>query len=297
MMNRRFLAVLGLSAVLALVVSGIFYQITSSTASPRRGKVETKPVVVATQPLPLGVVIKTTDLKVVEWPAQNVPPGTFSKVEEVVERVAVGNILANEPVMDKRVAERGAGVGLSPMIPPGMRAVSVRVNDVISVAGFVLPGSRVDIMVTGIPRGADEGAGPVTRTILTNILVLSAGKKLEPDSKGQPENVPVVTLLLSPGQAELLTLATNEGKIQLSLRNNTDSQLLASAGVPAADIFLARRKPVEPTVSKPRPPPVRAPAPVMLPVASPTPPPPPPPQIEIIRGDKRTVETLGVRPR
>src|SRR6185436_4212491 len=152
-MNRRFLTVLGLSALLALVVSGIFYQITTAVRSPRRGNVETRNVVVASNPLALGVLIKTSDLKVVPWPSANVPPGSFMKVDEVVDRVAMGNLVPEEPILDGKLAARGSGLGLSPIIPPGMRAVSVRVNDVISVAGFVLPGSRVDVMVTGVPHG------------------------------------------------------------------------------------------------------------------------------------------------
>jgi pilus assembly protein CpaB len=289
-MNRRFLAVLGLSAILALVVSAIFYQITVSVRSPGP-KVETRSIVVATNPLPLGAVIKSSDLKIVQWPAKNIPPGAFSRIEEVVDRVAVSNILVEEPILDGRLAPPGSGVGLSGVVPPGMRAVSVRVNDVISVAGFVLPGSRVDVMVTATPRGGDGQAGPVTRTVLSNIQVVSAGRNMQPDGKGQPENVAVITLLVTPEQAEILTLAASEGRIQLALRNNTDKEQIASSGIHAAEIFTGRRRPVEPAkppvvrraaVSLPAPPPPAAP-----------PPPPPPPRIELIRGDKRVSEVIA----
>src|SRR5204863_5691761 len=129
-------------------------------------------------------------------------------------------ILPDEPVLAGRLAQKGAGLGLSPIITPGRRAVSVRVNDVIGGSGFVLPGSRVDVLVTGVPRGVETQSGPVTRTILSNLTVLSAGKNLQTDGKGQPENVPVVTLLVTPEQGEILTLASSEGRIQLALRNN-----------------------------------------------------------------------------
>jgi pilus assembly protein CpaB len=288
MMNRRFLTVLGLSALLALVVSGIFYQITTAVRSPRRGRVETSSVVVASNPLALGALIKASDLKVVPWPSANLPPGSFTKVDELVDRVAMGNLVPEEPVLEGKLAARGSGLGLSPIIPPGMRAVSVRVNDVISVSGFVLPGSRVDVMVTGVPHGAGD-QGPVTRTVLSNLQVLSAGKNLQPDGKGQPDNVAVVTLLVTPEQAELLMLASSEGKIQLALRNNSDEHLTDGPGVRSAEIFAGP--------AKAPPPPVRAsgtprPRPPAVPVA--VVPPPPPPQIELIKGDRKTIEVISV---
>jgi pilus assembly protein CpaB len=286
-MNRRFLAVLGLSALLALVVSAIFYQITTSASGPRRAKVETKNIVVATNPLGLGAVVQTSDLKVVPWPAAHMPPGAFEKIDEIVERVAVSNILPEEPVLEGKLAARGSGLGLSGIIPPGQRAVSVRVNDVISVAGFVLPGSRVDVMVTGVPRGVGGEAGPVTRTVLSNIQVLSAGKNLQPDTKGQPENVAVVTLLVTPEQAEVLTLAASEGRIQLALRNNTDGEKTGGGGVRAVEIFSGPVKPAPPRPAR------RAATPGPTPVvAAAPPPPPPPPQIELIRGDRKTTEII-----
>ncbi len=291
-MNRRFLAVLGLSAVLALVVSAIFYQITTSASRAPKAKVEMKNVVVANNPVPLGAVVKSSDLKIVSWPAQNAPPGTFSKIEEVVDRVALSNILVEEPVLEGRLAARGSGVGLSGIIPPGMRAVSVRVNDVISVAGFVVPGSRVDVMVTATPRGGDNQAGPITRTILTNIQVVSAGRNIQPDAKGQAENVAVITLLVTPEQAEILSLAANEGRIQLALRNNMDTNQPATGGVQAAEVFTGRRRePQAPAAPRPRPRalPVRA--------AAPAPPPPAlPPRIELIRGDKKVTEVIAAIP-
>ncbi|HYM13326.1 MAG TPA: Flp pilus assembly protein CpaB [Bryobacterales bacterium] len=288
-MNRRFVTVLGLSAVLALVVSGIFYQITSSAGHPRKAKIDTKQVVVATNPVPLGGVIKASDLKMVAWPAENVPPGSFDKLDEVVDRVAMSNILVEEPVLAGRLAAKGSGLGLSPIIPPGMRAVSVRVNDVISVSGFVLPGSRVDVMVTAVPRAGGE-SGPVTRTILSNIQVLTAGKNIQPDAKGQPENVPVVTVLVTPEQAEVLTLASGEGRIQLALRNNSDSQQVMGGGVRASDIFTGGVKPAAAEITRPRPRLVRVKMPPPSPTAAAAP--PPPPHVELIRGDKKTTEII-----
>jgi pilus assembly protein CpaB len=284
--------VLGLSAVLALVVSAIFYQMTTAGRGAKT-KTDMRSVVVASAPLPLGAVVKSTDLKIVSWPAQNTPPGSFGKIEDVVDRVTLSNILVEEPVQEGRLAVRGTQVGLSGIIPPGKRAVSVRVNDVISVAGFVVPGSRVDVMVTATPR-EDTRSGPITRTVLYDIQVLSAGRNIQPDAKGQAENVAVITLLVTPDQAELLTLASNEGRLQLALRNNTDKEVLASDGVQAGEIFTGKRKAAEP-VPKPRP---RVVTVRMLPPAAaavplPPVPPPLPTRIELIRGDKRTTEVIG----
>ncbi len=288
-MNRRFLTVLGLSAVLALLVSAMFYQITTSAGRPRQRKVETKDVVVATNPVLLGGLLKASDLKVVAWPAENLPATAVNRIDEAVDRVALSSIVVDEPILAGKLAAKGSGVGLSPTIPPGMRAVSVRVNDVIAVAGFVLPGARVDVLVTGLPRGMESANGPVTRTILSNMQVLSAGKNIQPDAKGQPENVPVVTLLVTPEQAEILTLASGEGRIQLSLRNNSDSGKAASPGARTSEIFSGMAPKPEPVRPRPRLVTVKAP-PVELPHTAT--PPPPPPQIEMIRGDKKTSEVI-----
>lgn len=290
-MNRRFLTILGLAAVLALVVSAIFYQITTSAGGRGRSKRQTKEVVVATNPLAMGSTIQSSDLKMVAWPAENIPPGSFAKIDEVVERVALSSILPEEPILAPRLAEKGSGLGLSPMIPSGMRAVSVRVNDVISVAGFVLPGSKVDVLVTGVPRGVQTQTGPVTRTVLANIQVLSAGKNIQTDGKGQPENVAVVTLLVTPEQAEVLTLASNEGRIQLALRNNIDTRSETGGGAMATQLFAASLPPVEPAKPAPRPRLVTARLPPLAPPVI-VEPPPPPPRIELIRGEKKSTEVI-----
>src|ERR1017187_6297645 len=216
-MDRRFLTVLAVSLVFALVVSGIFYQITARAggSSPKApAPVEMKEIVVAAKPLGIGVTIKREDLKVSKVAVEAFPKGAFSKVEEVIDRPVISNILIDEPLAEGRLVARGSGVGLAPIIPVGMRAVSVRVNDVAGVAGFVLPGMHVDVLVTGRPPASD---GTVTTTCLQNILVLSAGQTMQADGKGQAIQAPTVTLLVSPDQAETLTLATSEGRIQLVL--------------------------------------------------------------------------------
>ena len=210
-MDRRFLTVLGVSLVFALVVSSIFYQI-SARSGPSKPAVDTqtKDLVVAVKPLAVGATVRADDVKVVKVPAAQFPVGGISNVEEVVDRPVISNILMDEPIHQGRLAPRGSGAGLAPVIPEGMRAVSLRVNEVVGVAGFVLPGMRVDILMTGSPP---DDRDRMTATILQNILVLSAGQKLEADAEGRAMSVRTVTLLVSPEQAEKLTLAANRGQV------------------------------------------------------------------------------------
>ncbi len=290
-MDKRFLTVLGMSVVLALIVSAVFYQLTIRKG-PRKEKYETKDLVVATADLPMGATVKAASLQVVKWPADNYPKGGFARIEDVVDRAVTAQVLAEEPLVLGRLSEKGAGVGLSSVIPTGMRAVSVRVNEVIGVAGFVLPGTRVDVLVTGsLPGSGNEGR--MTSTVLQNIQVISAGSKIEANAKGQAENVPVVTMLVTPQQAEVLTLAANDGKIQLVLRNATDDKTDRTGGVRAGALYAGAR--IDPPKETPKPRPASRPIPT---VAPPPPPPPPPPpvrqEVEMIRGEKRAVETVGL---
>ncbi len=307
-MDRRFLTVLAVSLVFALLVSAVFYSMTSKAGSqPKKVEaIEMRDVVVAARPLPVGLTVKAADVKVVKIPAQGFPKGGFTKPEDVLDRPVVANILADEPILEGRLAQRGSGVGLAPVIPVGMRAVTVRVNDVVGVAGFVLPGMRVDVLITGNPPG---NRTTVTKTILQNILVLSAGKTLQTDDSGKPVDAPNVTLLVTPQQAELLTLAGNEGRIQLVLRNGGDQNIEKTQGLsllalygrharllPAEEDRTADEEFDEVTGRRRRaaPPP---PPPVPVAAAPPAPPAPVPDQIITIRGVEKKVETLqAVRP-
>jgi pilus assembly protein CpaB len=302
-MDRKLLTVLGVSLVFALVVSSIFYQLSSRGSGPKKTENDDlRDVVVATKPLDIGSTVKAEDLKLVKLPASAFPKGAFSKVEDVVDRPVMSSILVEEPVVDGRLAQRGSGAGLAPVIPVGMRAVTVRVNDVVGVAGFVLPGMRVDVLITGDPPGTTQR---ITRTVLQNILVLSAGKTIQTDSTGKPVDAPSVTVLVSPTQAEILTLAGNTGRIQLVLRNGGDQNIEKTAGTNLTFLYGGKFKADGVTIDnssnsdlpgenpKPRP----RPRPVVA-MAPPPPAPPPAPvvdQIVTIRGTDRKVETVSIR--
>jgi len=286
-MDRRLLKVLMMSLVFALVISAVFYQMLAARRGNRRAKADLHDIVVAARPLPLGTLLKALDLKLVQLAGAQVPQDGFTKIEPILDRPVASSILQDEPIREARLAPKGSGPGLAPMIPPGMRAVSVKVNEVVGVAGFVIPGMRVDVLVTGRLPHEDSS---VTRTVLQNILVVSAGQKVEPDAKGQAIVAPVVTLLVTPEQAETLTLS-GEWRIQLVLRNGSDSTIEKTAGRRLAELFGAE-KPSEVARAAP----VRR---VIVKAAPPAPPPPAPPpssaEVVVFRGTQRTVEQVGVR--
>jgi pilus assembly protein CpaB len=286
-MDRRFLTVLGVSLVFALVVSSVFYQMTARSSSPRKSEpTDSREVVVATRPLAVGTMIKPPDVKLVRVAMEAFPKGGFSKVEEVLDRPVVSNILLDEAILEGRLAVKGSGLGLAPTIPVGMRAVTVRVNDVAGVAGFVLPGMRVDVLVTGRPPSGEEN---MTTTCLQNVLVLSAGQVMQADARGQAIQAPTVTLLVTPADAETLTLANTEGRVQLVLRNSSDNGVEKTPGRYVTELYGAARRATKPAAGPPPP----RPAPVEVAAAPPPPPPPPPPpQIVVIRGTTRTVEVI-----
>jgi len=235
--DRRFMVVLGVSLGWALVVTAAFYRLASGRANHAQPE-QLKQIVVAVRPLEAGGMVERSSVGLRRVPEALVPRGAFGKVEDVLDRPVIAAIQGDEPVVEARLAIKGSGAGLGPMIPPGMRAVSVRVNDVVGVAGFVLPGTRVDVLVTGKPPSREDTE---TQTVLQNITVLSAGQTIQNDGKSQPIVTPVVTLLVSPADAEALTLANNEGHIQLVLRNSTDQTSVATRGRKLHDLYTGPR--------------------------------------------------------
>ncbi len=291
-MDRRFLTVLGVSLLFALVISSVFYQMAAHAGSPKKAAETTdlKDVVLAARPLAVGTTIKPADIKLGKIPSSAFPKGAFAKPEEVIDRPLISNILMDEPVLEGRLAARGSGIGLAPVIPVGMRAVTLRVNDVTGIAGFVLPGMRVDVLVTGHPPNSDSQV-TATPVQLQNLLVLSAGTVMQPDAKGQAMPAQTVTLLGTPEQAETLTLASDDAHIQLVLRNGSDQSIEKTPGRDVSELYGERavhKKSVENN-----PPPRQRARPAVV-AAAPPPPPPPPDQIVVIRGTQKTVEVVGL---
>jgi pilus assembly protein CpaB len=260
---------LGLALVVAFLASRyVFLQLRRAQSGSAGSAVKLAQVVVAAGPLKLGQRLTPDDLKLVGWPADQVPKGSFSRKEDCVGRALIAPVVEDETILEQRLAPREAGAGLVVAIPPGLRAMSVGVDDVVAVAGFVAPGTIVDVMVTGGSQG-----GPVTRTILEHVRVLAVGQQVQADINGKPQTAPVVTLLVTPEQAERLALAAANGKIHLVLRNTADMTDVNPAPVYGPAVFTG----------------AVAPAPKVAARVPHAPPPPPPHTVEVIRGGK--VET------
>ncbi len=258
------------------------YNYVQSSPQTTTVAVPSRPVVVAATDLQLGAELTADDVRVIEWPASAVPAEAISDPKEVVGRGVVMPIIQYEPILPLKLASKEAGAGLPPVIPPGLRAVSVRVNEVIGVAGYVVPGTRVDVLTTINP--GQQTQTMTSKVILTDVQVLAAGTKIDNTTdKDKPVPVSVVTLLVNPDEAERLTLAASEGKIQLALRNPLDRSAPATRGVRPA--ILLGSEPAMRVVPSPRAAASVARAlPVPTEVAAPT--------VEIIRGDKRAHEVV-----
>jgi pilus assembly protein CpaB len=200
----------------------------SAEPAPLEAATPARTILVATRDLPAGSIVRREDVEAVEWPGVAMPEGFSTQAGDVVGRGLIVEVRKNEPLLDWKLAQKEAGGGLSITIPEGMRAVSVEVDEVIGVAGFVLPGTRVDVLATVMP-GTDR-TQITTRIILQNVRALAADQKYQQDIEGEPQYVTVVTLLVSPTEAEALTLAATEGRIQLALRNTLDSEEVETQG-------------------------------------------------------------------
>ena len=234
-MNRRLLTILLIAFVVAglcafLVYRGIGSRITA--AKP----IQTTHVVAASSDIKLGSVLGPSDLSTVEI-AGSAPKGAILKPADAIGRGVLSDIYQGEPILESRLAPKGSGGGLASTIPDGMRACAVKVDDVVGVAGFVTPGMRVDVLVSGNAPGAAPTQGTMTKTILQNIQVLSAGTDIQKDAEGKPQQVQVVNLLVTPEQAETLSLASGQLKIQLVLRNPLDTKVTAVPSTAMGNLF------------------------------------------------------------
>jgi pilus assembly protein CpaB len=277
-MNRqtRALVVVLLAVVLASLASyGVYRAIQQMPV--REVQVATSFAVVAREPLEVGTALRAEHLQTVAWPEAAPVQGGFSEIEDAVGRGLIAPVVANEPITESKLAPRGAGAGLPPLIPAGMRAMSVKVNDVIAVAGFVVPTTRVDVLVT--MRSGQEG---MSRVVVSNVQVLASGTKFDQERARDGTAMPtsVVTLLVTPQDAERIALAQTEGQIMLALRNPLDIEPAKTSGVRVSALL-----------ASPNPAPVRRVVegrPRMV-----TPPPPPAPYtVETIRAATRTQEVI-----
>ena len=249
--NNRTALVLAIAVVMAGIASFGVYRVVASM--PARQEVKTVDAVVAAHPLSLGTRITKDHVKIISWPADSQLPGAYAKIEDVLNRGVISPLAENEPLTDSKLASLEAGAGLPPSIPEGMRALSVKVNEVVGVAGFVVPGTRVDIMATLGARQPNEQS--TTRVVLSNVLVLTAGTRYDQEKAKDGQAIPstVVTVLVSPPDAERLTLAAAEGNLMLMLRNPLDVAPTQTTGVRSGGLFGAVapvEKPANPVVGR-----------------------------------------------
>jgi len=269
-MNKRFVGVLTFAFIVAAGASLVLYRVLINRTPPTQAKTTSVRVVLATKNLEIGTVIKQDDVAPAEWPGA-IPVGATTEVKDIVGRGVITAIFAKEPIIESRLAPKGAGGGMAAMIPPGMRAVAVRVNEVVGVAGFVVPGTHVDVLISGNTPGGSGSQGTLTQTLLQNIEVLSAGQDFKKDAEGKPITVQVVNMLVTPTQAEQLSLASSQTTIQLVLRNPLDHEIAKTPGTALQRLFTNGKAQAPPEVtSRPRVASQRpAPAPIPVRVAPP----------------------------
>ena len=243
-MNRRLLTTLAIAFVIAAICGFVVYRMVGTHVAATKTEQTTR-VVAAAADIKLGTILSSSNLTTVAITG-SLPQGVITDPKQAIGRGALTDLYQGEPLINARLAAPGSGGGLAPTIPTGMRAIAVRVDQVVGVAGFVTPGMRVDVIVTGTPPNAN-GADQLSKTILQNIQVLSAGTDIQRDAEGKPQQVQVVNILVNPEQAEVISLATGgANRIQLVLRNPLDTKIAEVPVTAMANLFTgAPEKPVK----------------------------------------------------
>jgi pilus assembly protein CpaB len=220
MRNKRFFIVLAGALLFGLLAAVSVSRYLSSAQAYTKNLSQ---VAVAKVAIPLGTKIIAEQVTMVQFPKESTPDGTFSSAEKLVGRVAIVNIGARESITEARLAPEGTAGGLSAVIPEGYRAMTVKVDDVVGISGFIMPGTLVDVVVVIDPAENTSRQDPISKIVLQNIKVLANGQNIDkPEDQREANSVKAVTLQVLPEQAEKLALASTEGKLQLVMRNSTD---------------------------------------------------------------------------
>jgi pilus assembly protein CpaB len=267
-MRQRVATILLAALIIAALASYVVYRMVQVRIARGGRPVQVSKVVVAAHNLDIGSLLRASDLTVGSWTGP-LAKGMLTDKSVVEGRGVVSPIYEGEPVLEYRLAQPGAGGGLAATIPAGMRACAVKVNDVVGLAGFVVPGMRVDVLVSGTSPNTAASSGTKVKTLLQNIQVLSAGQNIQKDAEGKPVQVQVVNLLVTPEQAEILSLASNETRIQLVLRNPLDQDVAHVPGTAMSSLFNDQAPPppsVKPILVKAKlpPPPALKPPPAEI---------------------------------
>ncbi len=215
--------------LLALLISGLCtFVLARRVMRHAAGRPQTQPYVTVNKPVLPGEILKAENLKLIDWPITLTLPDGFTRSDEVAGRAALYPIAPGQPILAGYLAAPGSGLGLTAKIPDGMRATALKSNEVTGVAGFLYPGSHVDVLVT---YRNEVSPIPMTQIVLQDAEVLTAGQKIEPDPQGKPETVSVVTLLLTPENTQRVVLASTQGSVQFVLRNSDDHDTVADTPI------------------------------------------------------------------
>ena len=293
-MNRnRIMVVVGIALLLAVLASGGAYKFLSGKSRvAEQARLQTVGIVVAQVDIPLGSTINPNQVAVSPWPKESYPKDAIADPKVVVGRIALRDFFRSEPVVESKLVPLGKSTGLlSLKVPPGMRAFSIKVNEAVGVGGFIVPDTRVDVVVTTSP--SPNSQEKVSKIILQDVRVLAAGQVIE-QKENKPVTVNTVTLALLPEEAEKLALAGNDGIIQLVMRNFTDNVLVMTGGANKGRLLSSYRsaplvQETDPAKgAKPRRVSKKAPSPA----ADSAPPPKKAYTVEVIKGNKRTEEKV-----
>ncbi|HUN86379.1 MAG TPA: Flp pilus assembly protein CpaB [Terracidiphilus sp.] len=276
-MNRRLLIILLVAFVIAAFSTFIVVRLVGTRLAASKPQAATR-LVAAARDIKLGTVLAPADLTTIAI-VGSAPQGAILDPKNAIGRGVISPIYTGEPILDSRLAPFGSGGGLAATIPEGMRAIAVKVDDVVGVAGFVTPGMRVDVLISGVPPNSGNNQDTESHTILQNIEVLSAGTDIQKDAEGKPKQVQVVNLLVNPEQAQDLSLAASQMKIQLVLRNPLDTKVAQVPETEMASLFTGQKPPAPKSHGEA---PRRA-----RPAA------PPPFTIQVINGSKQTEQKFS----
>ncbi len=247
-MNRRIVTILLFAFGIAAVCAYLVNRVVGNRIAQAHQSATTRVIAAATD-IKLGTVLTASDLTTIDI-AGSLPKGALLTPDKVIGRGVVSALYQGEPIIDDRLAAMGSGGGLAATIRPGMRACAVKVDDVVGVAGFVTPGMRVDVLISGNPPGQTQSLeGPKVKTLLQNLEVLSAGTDIQKDAEGKAKPVQVVNLLVTPEDAEVLSLASSQTRIQLVLRNPLDTDISQTTGTVMSNLFADKNGPVKPKLA------------------------------------------------
>jgi pilus assembly protein CpaB len=264
-----------LALLIAITISGVFtFWLSRRFARPHNSSSPRLQYVATGRKMEAGEILKPADLKQIDWPNSSPLEGSFFRQADVTGRTLLYPLAAGEPILDRQLSAPGMGSGLSIRIPDGMRALSLKSDQVVGVAGFLLPGTHVDVLVTyHTPMSSD----PVTATVLQDAEILAAGQKMQPDPEGKAATVDVVTILVSPQDAEKAVLASAQGTVHFVLRNGSDHDRVSNSPIQLSslDPAFGSKPNVKPAAVRVR-----------------TSVEPKPYTVEVLRGDKQTVETF-----